>query len=793
MGKINNTKRLSSRTVQYFGLGTVLTSVLFFGPLTALQAVVPNSDGTVILTGTDDNFPTGTTYLGTTYTAGLHFKNAVSNPQLRYDFTNQGMIGTVADPMSSITAAEIGTFNNQGSIQFSSSMTNSALTNTAGSTITSDAGTLTVTNAITNSGTLDIGGTIESSSLSNTGIIQNAETISITGALDQTAGTIRNVGNLNVGTNLTNNGSIDNVDTIIGHDISNSSSITNSGSLTASNQLINNGTISEMNTVSATDSLINNGDMINITTISGPVTNNGGGMIRNAGTISGKLINNGSVSVTGTDPATTNIGVLVNESNGSFDVRISKNGTGLTNDQYAVGASALINGGSVNVSELDSSEGGYKLGDTWTFMTTGSLDVTEDLSVNTNVPLDSLLKFGVRSDSSNYYLEVVRAKNYADGSQTYNQLHFGQYLDDIGSSYVPDSDLEYVLRKLDALSPGEGISPAARQAMAEMDGAIYGSLSTLGTQSQTIFNQQLGDLLRPQSNCALDLCKPYRNLWGKYYGVSGTLDFDGNVAGGDYRVNGIMAGGDFLVIRAANSCIRVGGYFGYGGSEYFMDDINDHAAIDQYKGGFYFLQNSASDYLLGNIHYGYDEYTVNRQITFLNRNHASEFDGNEWSVRLEKGWNVPLDSFMLQPFAAFQYAGLDTESFTETGSGTTALTVDETKYDSYRSELGSRVIIKYIAEDARALDFNFKAVWLHEFSDKIGEADCQFSNVNSANFTGTVSPYTIRGSEAKRDWCDLGLNIDYTIVNKRLYCGYDYLINGNEQFHTGNVGFACQW
>ena len=808
MSKVRKTDKrraLSSSSCRLVRLGAMLVALGFFGTgsVMSVEPVDVEGVGVVTLRGEgEDFFPDTAKYLGDDYSGGLRF---VNDPQSTgvFDFANQGTIGDDADPMSMVNASAIGTFTNSGSINFSESMSVSALRNTgnaaASPQMKSNDGNLTVAGLLTNGGTIDVGGMVAADQVANeTGaVLQGNGSLTVNGLLLNNAGTVQNFETVSVQAgSLVNSGEIANIGNLSAQNISNSQNgvIQTVETLGVTDLLTNFGKMDDLASINAAVSFNNQGIVSNVESISGNETiNSTGGTMENIGAVTGKLTNGGTLKRSGNSVGTTNLGGLENQAGGTLAVRVSKSDGALTNDRFIVDGSAAFVDGTLQVSELESSQGGYQAGDRWTFLEAGSLDVDGDPALESSLPLSRLLKLSAWHDNSNYYLEVLRTKNYAEGATTENQRQFGRYLDELGNRFVAGSDLENVLIELDALSPGDGISSAGRHAMAEMDGAVYGSLATLGIEGQTIFNQQLNDIFRPQTLCSTEVCSPCRNLWGKYYGVDGDLDSDGNAAGGSYQVNGVMVGGDMLRRQDECSCFRFGGYFGYGATDFETAGLSERAQSDGYKGGVYFIQARGADYLLGNAHYGWDNYHVKRQITFLNRNHRGDFDGNNVSVRIEKGWNVPLRSAMLQPLLAFQYVWQDTDAFTETGEGMTALSVKGASNSFCRSEVGSRFLVTRAFSQGQMLNLSAKALWLHEYSDTNGETTAQFSNPRSSQFTGIVAPYTVQGNESDRDWCDLGLGADFTVAHMTLFGGYDCLFNGGGHFHTGNVGLACRY
>lgn len=81
---------------------------------------------------------------------------------------------------------------------------------------------------------------------------------------------------------------------------------------------------------------------------------------------------------------------------------------------------------------------------------------------------------------------------------------------------------------------------------------------------------------------------------------------------------------------------------------------------------------------------------------------------------------------------------------------------------------------------------------MHEYSDTHGTVSSRFSNPGSANYTGDYK-YTVNGVDLGHDWCNLGVGGDLTQGNMTVFGGYDFMISGRQNLHTGNVGLAYQF
>ncbi|MDO5552376.1 MAG: autotransporter domain-containing protein [Planctomycetia bacterium] len=737
------------------------------------DGIEPDSEGTVSLTGTDNDFFAESLTLSGNNFPTLTFQGGNSDP-----FENRGKMGVGTDgetpaPIGQITADVIGPFSNanSGIINFFSGFSTSSLENSGA--INTLEGTLT-TGALTNNQNASITlsqGSITADSLSNAG--------TLSGGTEIKAGTI------------TNSGTIQNADSL-------TTTSTTEG-------LVNNGIITGTEVINATIFVNNAGASVSQSEkiTSSNLTNYG--ELKDIAEISGTLNNNGSVQLTGDQAKTMVLGGFNINKESELFVRLFAAGQGdatdpgTDNDLYDAGA-VQVNGGTI-VLTGDNVTAEFSLGDQYTVLTSlQEIALTEEMSIDSSaITLAPRLAFRASNDGFNYYVTLLRDSDYGEQGNTPNQRQFGTYIDQIGTNAVLGSDLDNVLTVLDGLSPGEEISPEAWYALAQMDGAVYGSMATMEVQNMTIVNNTLANYLRPTdvfccSNACADPCNqgcPVTcqglKMWGTYYGVDGYAKADGNAFGGDYSVSGVLAGGD----RYITPNFRLGGFFAFGDTEYQVNGLNEQADADSYKAGLYFVRNAGNGYLFGNFNYGWDNFRMMRNIAFLDRTNTAKTSGSEWALRLEKGFNFPMGQTVFQPFGAFQYLSLNTDAFAEEGEGATALNVDEADYNSYRSEFGGRLLWGFEGR-CRTGNLFFQASWMHEFGDTYGTVSSSFNNQNNVNYTGDYK-YTVNGVDLGSDWCNLGIGGDLTQNNFTIFGGYDFMVSGTQNLHTGNVGLAYQF
>ena len=678
-------------------------------------------------------------------------------------------------------------------------------------------GTMIVTGAITADS--DVTNSSDETVTTDTGE-NSVEAASITagGSVTNNAGVMRSAGNVQAGNDVENNG------TLIAANIVADSDGTGAGGVTNETDAIMTGDSVTGQFLTNSGALTSNDDV----DIVGAMTNNEGATwTANGDVIGGSLLNSGLIN--GTDNFTVDTGNLSNNgilnaggnialtegdftnegsvtakkvtaqnitNSGTVNVRIYNAGVGDAtpddNDFYSASDTVTIDGGTLVLKDATGGQA-FVEGDKYTIFHAGDgLTVDEDMTLDaSDMTLGRRMKFTTSYNQLNYYAEVAAKWSYGKDEPTYNLQQFGAYLDNVTDHVVDGSDLDDVLTALEGTLDNDTVTDATRYAMTQMDGAIYGSMATMEIQNMTIVNSTLANYLRPKS--VFDngtFCDPdsHLNLWGNYYGVDGYVKDDGNAFGGDYSVNGVLVGAD----RCMTPNLRLGGFFAFGNTKYQVNGLDEQANADSYKAGLYVVRSTKSGYLFGNFNYGWDNFRMSRNITFLNRAHSAETSGSEWAMRIEKGLNYALGDTLVQPFGAFQFLSLDTAAFNESGEGATALNVDQSDYDSYRSEIGARLLRGYEGNHGGLSNLYLQASWMHEYGDSYGTVTSAFNNAGGVNYSGNAK-YTVHGVDLGRDWCDMGFGGDWNRNNFTVYGGYDFLFSGTQNLHTGSIGMAYQF
>lgn len=378
-----------------------------------------------------------------------------------------------------------------------------------------------------------------------------------------------------------------------------------------------------------------------------------------------------------------------------------------------------------------------------------------------------------------------------DESYTFNEQKFGNYLSDLYDDLDPASELKGVLDQLESLNPPGGISLDALNAMSMMDGSFYGSLGMVNSMNHTVLNQQISNQLRPKNYCSClsdscECCSPRKNLWGKYYNISGEFDSDGNACALDYDVNTVLIGGDWKL----DSGDRFGGYFGYSGGSAQTSDRLEQSDTNDYIFGLYFLRTNETGYFLANSSWGYNDHQIDRNIRFANVNeyNTSSMNSNEFDLRLEKGLDFWFDSTKLEPFLALQYLSSSFGSLDETGTGATALSVQMDDWNSLQTELGARLIWADKPNRTRKTSLYVQGSWIHEYLDQKREINSRFQSAPNKNVS-----YAVQGLDSGSDFCNVGFGASGTWNRITLFGSYDFLMNDLVFLPVGSFGCSLNW
>jgi outer membrane autotransporter protein len=444
--------------------------------------------------------------------------------------------------------------------------------------------------------------------------------------------------------------------------------------------------------------------------------------------------------------------------------------------------------------------GNYVLGTEYTFLAYGSRTGEFALATDDMAFFDVVLGY---TASTAFFTLVESSADYAAWATTPNTMHVGTYLDGISSGATVDVQL--LLDELDQVSNDE-----ANFALEQLTGSVYGSTGQIGVQSTTLFLQALANRLRSRDTEGEGLwaaaengseairvsstvdapimivrgqcCRPTWTTWSTGFGLGGNATTDGNAAGLDFTLGGMLAGGE--VVDQCNLLGFFGGYL----YNYLGTDANESSKMNGGTFGSYYVRRMDTGYLLAAGGFEFDSYDSRRAIQFANLTADGETDGWKGYSYLERGATLGDRRFAIQPFGGLQYIYVRQNAFTETGAAAANLAMPGVDTHSFRSVAGARVLAEGTNRKGLSLRPEWRALWLHEFLETNSGFDTYFSEV------GGSTSFAVNGLGMGRDWAVLGggLNCDLT-CQWSTYANYDLMLNEQSTFHIGSGGVQYAW
>lgn len=270
-------------------------------------------------------------------------------------------------------------------------------------------------------------------------------------------------------------------------------------------------------------------------------------------------------------------------------------------------------------------------------------------------------------------------------------------------------------------------------------------------------------------------------VWGRAVGVWGETDGDAGSSGTDFDVVGGIVGVDhvFTPVLLAGLAAQ------WTTSDVDFNGLPDNAEIDSFEVGAYASYGDTRLYLNANASFIWHDIEVNR--FGIGTQAFGAYDGTTISGYVEAGKIFETQSgFRIQPLVALSYAHLETDGYSETGTGT-LLNVFESDFDTLKSNVGARFAYPIAMQSGRKLVPEARIVWAHEFLD------------DQSSFLATIqgglpTPSLIVGEEYSRDTLILGTGVTAPLSDATtLFIDYDAGLNEDITTHTVSAGFRTRW
>jgi len=270
-------------------------------------------------------------------------------------------------------------------------------------------------------------------------------------------------------------------------------------------------------------------------------------------------------------------------------------------------------------------------------------------------------------------------------------------------------------------------------------------------------------------------------VWGRAVGVWGETDGDAGSSGTDFDVVGGIVGIDHVF-----SPLLLAGVAGqWTTSDIEFNGLPDNAEVDSLELGAYMSYGDTRLYLNANASFIWHDIEVNR--FGIGTQAFGDYDGTTVSGYVEAGKIFETQSgFRIQPLVALSYAHLETDGYSETGTGT-LLNVFDSDFDTLKGMIGARFAYPFAMQSGRKIVPEARVVWAHEFLD------------DQSSFLATIqgglpTPSLIVGEEYSRDTLILGTGVTAPLSDATtLFIDYDAGLNDDITTHTVSAGFRTRW
>jgi uncharacterized protein with beta-barrel porin domain len=400
-------------------------------------------------------------------------------------------------------------------------------------------------------------------------------------------------------------------------------------------------------------------------TLTSDVTVAAAGTLGGSGTITGDILNGGLVAP-GNSIGTLNLtGNYTQAANSTLQVEIDDAGH---TDLLAVTGNVDLDG----YVDVKSAPGNYSVGASYTFLTfTGSrtgafLDIFDDLPF-----FDAVLVYN--SHDVSFYLQSTGA-TFGGVATTLNQHAVAGVFD------AGPAGLQYLADQMQLMNTSQ-----VRDSLDQLGGAVYGT--SVQAQFQNTTNQtqmlagHLSDVAGAASGGGADIVpvsyeaesgrfvfccrgdgRPSSSTWANSYGLGGSASGDGNAAGFDYGMGGILVGLDHWL----DDDSLAGVYGGYNFAKIDGDTFANRVEAGSGQFGSYYRRNFDDRHLLLAGGFGFDAYDSARSINIggVNSTAAGDYDGWQAVQYAEYGRTLTARAGRrLQPYAGLQYAYLRQNGF----------------------------------------------------------------------------------------------------------------------------------
>lgn len=247
------------------------------------------------------------------------------------------------------------------------------------------------------------------------------------------------------------------------------------------------------------------------------------------------------------------------------------------------------------------------------------------------------------------------------------------------------------------------------------------------------------------------------SIWGQAYGSVGSASGDGNAAGFERRLGGLVAGTD----GDPGQDFTLGMLAGYAATS--MDAGKSSASVDSYRLGLYGGKQWSGVGLRLGATYAHHVVETSRSVSGTAA--RTGYSGNGMQFFGEAGYEVAAAGAVFEPFAGLAYTHLRMGGFRENDAGGFGLDGTAGTTDLTTTMLGLRASYAVTLGEGTQARFAASAGWRHAFGDTTPDVSLRLAGGD---------PFTNRGLQVARDAFALtaGVNVDLS-ANATVGLHYD--------------------
>jgi len=423
------------------------------------------------------------------------------------------------------------------------------------------------------------------------------------------------------------------------------------------------------------------------------------------------------------------VGIDGNYSQTGGGLLIATGNSGTSYGYLTVTGSATISNTAITISGS-----GLTKGQSFTIVDAGSASSYTDDTAKVSGTSGLVAKLSTSGDDLVATL-IQNSYSSTGRSASGNAAAMGAALESLTASGTVSSGMQTILDAIDGQSSGAGQAQALKELGPSQatPAALMGFAAANLTSGAVEQHQQTAMAYAPGTGKAAGSDGHENTLWGQVMGGAATRG--GTAAADGYRMKqfGLTSGvdhmfGDEVMGGMALSWVR-GFTHGADGSE------TSSSTLDTYQVTAYGTWRADRLFVDGQAGVGLKRFHQKREIDFLNKTATADYGGEQYLLRGQTGYDIPLKGgILVTPLGGLTFQRGVTHGYTESGADAANLTVKRQGSNSLSHDLGGKVSWTSDTQWGR-LTSAIRTEWVHDY---LQTAITTSGSIDGAAFTTTT-------------------------------------------------------